>query len=149
MRFLWGDELRLNVVHVDDVAAAMWIAAVEAKPGSIYNLADQQDLTQGTLNKWIASIFKIEVSCMGSIVSALAKLNLSGVAEEANDKHVPGFTELCHVSFEQQQHLTPATQHETSREHANIARMCGICFIGGFSCLCLVVFSRGFFFPLS
>ena len=34
---------------------------------------------------------------MGSLVSNLAKLNLSGVAEDANDKHVPGFTELCHV----------------------------------------------------
>ena len=24
MRFLWSDDLRLNVVHVDDLAAAMW-----------------------------------------------------------------------------------------------------------------------------
>lgn len=24
MRFLWGEDLRINVVHADDVAAAMW-----------------------------------------------------------------------------------------------------------------------------
>jgi len=29
-------------------------------------------------------------------VSNLARLNLSGVAEDANDKHVPAFTQLCH-----------------------------------------------------
>ena len=97
MRFLWGEELKINVVHVDDVAAAMWIAASESPSGSIYNLADSVDLTQGTFNKWLSELFKIDVSCMGSLISNLAKLNLSGVAEEANDKHVPGFTQLCHV----------------------------------------------------
>jgi hypothetical protein len=97
MRFLWSDDLKINVVHVDDVAAAMWFAATECAPGSIYNLADAQDLNQGKLNAWISKLFKIDAGCMGSLVSSLAKLNLSGVAEEANDKHVPGFTELCHV----------------------------------------------------
>lgn len=95
MRFLWGEDLRINVVHADDVAAAMWVAATELPVGSIFNLCDQSDLTQGKLNAYIAALWQIETSFMGSLVSNLARLNLSGIAQDANDKHVPAFTELC------------------------------------------------------
>jgi len=44
---------------------------------------------------FLGEIFGIEIGFMGSMVSQLAKLNLNAVAEEANDKHVPGWTELC------------------------------------------------------
>jgi len=95
MRFLWTEDLRIHVVHASDVAAACWVAATECTPGSVYNLADQADLTQGKLNVWLAALFKIETSFLGSLVSNLARLNLSGVAADANDKHVPAFTQLC------------------------------------------------------
>lgn len=95
MRFLWGEDLRINVVHAADVARACWVAATECAPGSIFNLADSSDLTQGKLNVWLGALFKIETGFLGSLVSNLAKLNLSGVAADSNDKHVPAFTQLC------------------------------------------------------
>lgn len=95
MKFLWGEELRLDVVHVDDLVRAMWIAANEAKPGSVYNVADAVDLTQGKLNGWLGSIFSIKTDFFGSITSNLAKMNLAGVAEEANNDHVPSWSTLC------------------------------------------------------
>lgn len=61
----------------------------------MYNLADSSDVSQGTLNSWLSSLFGIETSFLGSLVSSLARLNLKGVAADANDKHVPGFTQLC------------------------------------------------------
>lgn len=117
MRFLWGEDLRINVVHADDVAAAMWVAATECAPGSIYNLADQSDLTQGKLNPWIASLFKIETSFLGSLVSNLARLNLSGVASEANDKHVPAFTQICHKQKILNSPLTPYIDQELLKDN--------------------------------
>ncbi len=44
MKFLWDADLKLNVVHVDDVVAAIWAAAVELKPHTVYNLSDAADL---------------------------------------------------------------------------------------------------------
>lgn len=93
------------------------IAATECAPGSIYNLADSRDLTQGQLNQWLAQLFRIEVSYLGSIVSNLAKLNLSGVAEDANDKHVPGFTQLCHSHAILNTPISPFIDKELLRDN--------------------------------
>jgi len=45
MEFLWGEKLRINTVHVLDVCQAMWVAATELKPGTVYNLADESDMS--------------------------------------------------------------------------------------------------------
>jgi len=95
MKFLWGKELKLNVVHVNDVVRAMWLAATEIKAGSVYNLADSADLDQGKLNTILGKMFGVEVDFFNSITSNLAKMNLGGVAEEANDTHVPGWQSIC------------------------------------------------------
>jgi hypothetical protein len=44
MKFLWGKELKLNTVHVADVARAAWLSAAELPTGSIFNLADETNL---------------------------------------------------------------------------------------------------------
>lgn len=95
MKFLWDKDLRLNTVHVADVARACWLAARGAPPGSVFNLADAGDLSQGRLNEHLAALFGIRTGFLGTIVSNLAKLHLSGVAETANEKHVPGWFDLC------------------------------------------------------
>jgi nucleoside-diphosphate-sugar epimerase len=95
MKFLWEKTLKLNTVHVLDVCAALWHCATKSSAGAVYNLADESGADQGTVNGFLGEIFGIEIGFMGSMVSQLAKLNLSAVAEEANDKHVPGWTELC------------------------------------------------------
>jgi nucleoside-diphosphate-sugar epimerase len=95
MKFLWDKALKLNSVHVVDVCGAIWAALSKGKSGSVYNLADQTDLDQGTLNGLLGEVFEIKVDFLGSMLSNLAKMQLSAVAEEANDKHVPGWTKLC------------------------------------------------------
>jgi len=95
MKFLWGKDLRLNTVHVEDVARACWIGATELAKGSIYNLADEANLDQGTLNGWLGKIFTIKTDFANSITSSMAKLVLEGVASEANDKHIPIWHALC------------------------------------------------------
>jgi len=47
------------------------------------------------LNTTLGTIFGIETGFLGSIVSNMAKMALTTVADEANDKHVPGWTKLC------------------------------------------------------
>jgi len=95
MKFLWDKDLKLNSVHVLDVCGTIWAALTKAKSGSVYNVADQSDLDQGTLNGLLGQVFGIKVDFLGSMLSNLAKMQLSAVAEDANDKHVPGWTKLC------------------------------------------------------
>ncbi len=91
--------------------------ATSSPRGTIYNLSDCSDLTQGKLNSWLSQLFKIETSFLGSLVSNLAKLSLSSVAQEANDKHVPAFTQLCikHKIFHTP--ISPFIDCELLREH--------------------------------
>ena len=43
MKFLWGADLRLNTVHVNDVCKALWHVATRCPVGSVFNLADKGD----------------------------------------------------------------------------------------------------------
>jgi hypothetical protein len=43
MKFLWGADLRLNTVHVNDVCKALWHGATRCPVGSVFNLADKGD----------------------------------------------------------------------------------------------------------
>lgn len=49
LEFLWSESLRINTVHVSDVAAAMWHVAVspQVMTGSVWNLCDKGDTNQG------------------------------------------------------------------------------------------------------
>jgi len=95
MQLLWDKDLKINIVHVDDVCAAMWVAATELPPGSVFNLADQTNLTQGDFNHMVEVLFGIQTGFLGIILSNLAKLSLEGFANTANDEHVPTWTRLC------------------------------------------------------
>jgi nucleoside-diphosphate-sugar epimerase len=96
MKFLWDRTLKLNTVHVEDVCAAIWFACTTAAVGSIYNLADGSNADQGMVNGFLGEIFGIEVGFLGAMLSGVAaKMALDSIAEEANEKHVPGWTKLC------------------------------------------------------
>ena len=115
MSFLWDKELKINCVHVSDVVEAIWLAATKLSPGSVYNLEEGSDLTQGVLAEYISAIFGIKTGFLGTILSNAARvalrccsagcldppylppsqLNMSGAAAYSNDKHVPAWTKLC------------------------------------------------------
>jgi nucleoside-diphosphate-sugar epimerase len=48
MEFLWDKDLNCNTVHVRDVVAAIWHLTTNGKPGSTYNLADENNTSQGS-----------------------------------------------------------------------------------------------------
>lgn len=100
MKLLWTKDLRINTVHVSDVArAAWWVAATIEQGGNrpdgdvkgpvIYNLADKGDTDQGMMNLLLKDIFGIATGFQGTVLSSFAKLNLESVTEEVNDKVHP------------------------------------------------------------
>eukprot|EP00762_Andalucia_godoyi_P004476 ANDGO_08189.mRNA.1 Uncharacterized protein PB2B2.11 len=95
MEFLWTKDLRVNTVHVADVARGIWHVAMNAKKGAIYNLADKGDTDQEILAKLIEEIFAIKTGFVGSIKSNLARLNFQSIVEDANDTHMQPWSDMC------------------------------------------------------
>lgn len=112
MKFLWTEELKINTVHVRDVAKALWHISQKGTLGAVYNLADKSDLDQGKSNKLIEKIFAIETGFLGSMVSNLAKVNFRAVVEEVNDKHLKPWSELCKAANIVNTPLTPYLDQE-------------------------------------
>jgi nucleoside-diphosphate-sugar epimerase len=112
MKFLWGADLRINTVHVNDVCKALWHVATKCPVGSIFNLADKGDTSQGSINKFLETIFGIKTGFLGSVVSNMAKLNMKGVTEEINDKHLKPWSELCKAHGITNTPLTPYLDQE-------------------------------------
>lgn len=119
MKFLWDKGLKLNTVHVNDVCKAIWevCTSSKVKDGAVYNLADESDLDQGTLSNMLGEIFGIKVDFYGSTMSSLASMQLTAVAEEANDKHVPGWTKLCQAKGISHTPLSPYIDKELLRNN--------------------------------
>lgn len=92
---LWTKDLAMNTVHVVDVCAAIWVARGWPN-GTVYNLADSSNTDQGSINAFLEQIFGIETGFWGSMASNVAKtLSLKAIAEEANDKHLKPWSDLC------------------------------------------------------
>jgi nucleoside-diphosphate-sugar epimerase len=109
MEFLWDKDLYLNTVHVRDVVTALWHLATQGKPGSLYNLADESNTSQGTICPILESMFGIKTGFMGSMKSKMATaLAMKVVAETANDKHLKPWSDLCK---EHQITTTPLTPY--------------------------------------
>jgi len=98
MKFLWGKSLKINCVHVRDVCKAMWLCATEAPNGSVYNLCDNSDLDQGKFNSILGEIFQINTGFFNGAINLAAKLAIGQVAGASNEKHVPGWSELCRTN---------------------------------------------------
>jgi len=112
MSFLWTDSLQLNTVHVDDVCQAIWQSCTKANSGAIYNLADSSNLTQGALSDMLGKMFGIDTGFVGTVLSNLAKVNLAGVASDANDKHVPAWAKACEEAKINNTPLSPYIDQE-------------------------------------
>jgi len=118
MKFLWDKDLAMNAVHVDDVVAALWLSCTKVKAGTVLNLEDGTHLTQGQLNAMLGKIFKIDTGTWGSTLSAVAaKMSLSSIADEANDKHVPVWTKLCQEHKISNTPLSPYIDKELLANH--------------------------------
>jgi len=112
MKFLWTGELKYNTVHVADVAKALWHLTQVGKNGDIYNLSDKGDTDAEKINKILEKIFHIKTGFAGSILSNLAQINMAGICEEANNKHLKPWSDLCKQKNIVNTPLTPYIDQE-------------------------------------
>jgi len=113
MEFLWDGDLKLNTVHVNDVVAALWHLANNGTLGEIYNLADSNDTTQGSLNKHFEKMFGIKTGFLGNLQSKVATgLAAKTVADGVNEKHLKPWSELCKQKGITNTPLTPYLDEE-------------------------------------
>ncbi|XP_023940966.1 uncharacterized protein LOC112047903 [Bicyclus anynana] len=96
MKLLWTADLKMNTVHVRDVCRAIWTLGLKPDArGQIYNVVDEANSSQGSLAELVAEIFKINHDYYGTTISTLAKNDIASVAEEANDKHLTAWADIC------------------------------------------------------
>lgn len=108
MSWLWTGELRINTVHVKDVARALWAAAewrasnsalppsspttsrrssdVSTPTAPTFNVVDHGSTSQGTLANIIRDVFGIKTGFQGQFVSQFARMNLDHVVDEVNEE---------------------------------------------------------------
>jgi len=113
MEFLWDKDLRYNTVHVHDVCRALFHLAEKGTPGSVYNLADQSDTSQGSICSILEKLFGISTGFLGNMKSKVATaVSMSTVAEIANDKHLKPWSDLCKAHNISTTPLTPYLDEE-------------------------------------
>eukprot|EP00298_Acanthocystis_sp_HF-20_P000601 c10829_g2_i1.p1 GENE.c10829_g2_i1~~c10829_g2_i1.p1 ORF type:complete len:375 (+),score=136.70 c10829_g2_i1:35-1126(+) len=107
MKFLWSGDLRINTVHVHDVARAIWHSCLNVPAGSVFNLADKSDTSQGSLNTILEQLFGIETGFQAALASQAAQLAMKSVAAEINDQHLGPWSEICQAANIPTTPLTP------------------------------------------
>lgn len=77
MKLLWNESMKLNTVHVEDVAAAAFELAMNPRANKqCYNIVDDSQSTQGSISNILADIFHIKVDYWGVFMSSVTKVNL-------------------------------------------------------------------------
>lgn len=112
MELLWTEKLRLNTVHVDDVARALWFVKDQGANGEVYNLADKGDTSQETVSSLVSKIFGIKHDYAGTIKSNLAKVAMKTVTEDVNEKHMEPWSKLLKADGIDNTPLSPYLDQE-------------------------------------
>jgi len=95
MKLLWNADLRINTVHVHDVARALWHLTTNGERGAVYNLADKSDTDQGKVNKALEELFGIKTKFAGKTLSSVASnFGMDKVTSMVNDKHVAPWSSM-------------------------------------------------------
>ncbi|XP_041968049.1 uncharacterized protein LOC121725250 [Aricia agestis] len=96
MKLLWTADIKMNTVHVRDLCRAIWVVGTRADTKwKTYNVVDEANSSQGSLTELVSDIFKINHDYYGTALSTLAKSDIAAVAEEANDKHLTAWADIC------------------------------------------------------
>ncbi|KAG0008145.1 hypothetical protein BGZ80_003808, partial [Entomortierella chlamydospora] len=138
MEFLWTKDLRINTVHVNDVAKAIWHTSnwyiSNDKSGPvIFNLADDNDTDQEAVNTHIRAIFGIETGFQGTVVSQIAKLNMKDATEEINELHLAPWSDILKAHKITTSPLTPYLDQELLLNNALSLDGTKICTSTGFT----------------
>lgn len=119
MKSLYTKDLKMNTVHVKDVARAVWFLTDHGESGTIWNLADKNDTDQGKINKWLEEIYGIKTKFLGAVEMTAGKaLGTKYLTSYANDLHLKPFSDACKKYNIQDTPLTPYLDEELIRENA-------------------------------
>lgn len=142
LRFLWKEDLRTNLVHVEDSTRALWHVAQwyvkgppARRPTPTFNIVDHGDtsmspfcsfflprlltllLAQKHTAQIIGEIFKIETGFHGTLISAFARLNLDHVVDDVNDETLDPWADLqAKAGISQSTPLTPYMEKELLKD---------------------------------
>jgi len=117
MESLYTKDLRMNTVHVKDVAKALWFLCKDGKSGEVYNLADHGDTDQGKVNKILEDIFGIKTTFLNSIkMAAASQMGTKFLVGFANDQHLKPFSDACKKYGIKDTPLTPYLDEELIKE---------------------------------
>lgn len=95
MMVLWDKDKKVNAVHVIDVCRAIFFALEKAPKGNAYNITNDENMTQNQFFEHLRKIFNVEIECVGTLKSYLAKIKFESVIAEFNDRHMKWWLDAC------------------------------------------------------
>lgn len=145
LKWLWTEDLRMNTVHVEDVARALWAVAEwrstnsvippssptvtrrptlgakgeDAPVGNvpIFNIVDHGDTSQGKLANVVSQVFNIKTGFQGSLISQFARLNLDRVVDEVNEDILQDWADMLeHKGITKPGPLSPFLEKELLKD---------------------------------
>lgn len=122
LKWLWTEDLKINTVHVEDVARALWAAAEWRSTNStipassptttrrstlsskgedgpagnvpVFNIVDHGQTHQGTMSNILSEVFDIKTGFQGSLISQFARMNLEHVVDDLNEDSLQPWADL-------------------------------------------------------
>jgi len=119
LRLLWGADVHRSTIHVIDLCRAIWTVCVSTKlvSGQVFNVSDGSSCTMGDVAAIVSELFDIKHKFVGKTLSTVAHLSMDSVVEDANDKHLPPWAELCRIANINNTPLSPyAAAENLSRD---------------------------------
>jgi len=117
MESLYSKDMRVNTVHVKDVAKALWFLCQNGKSGEVYNLADHGDTDQNKINKILEDLFGIKTTFLNAIkMTAASQMGTKFLVGLANDQHLKPFSDACKKYGIMDTPLTPYLDEELIKE---------------------------------
>jgi len=119
LKSLYTKDLKINTVHVRDVAKAIWFLTDHGDSGSIWNLADKNDTDQGKVNAWLEEIFGIKTKFINAVEMTAGKaMGTKFLVGIANDMHLKPFSDACKKYGIVETPLTPYLDEELVKENS-------------------------------
>jgi len=119
LRLLWHSDVHRSTVHVKDLCRAIWSVCLSQKlvSGQVFNVADNADTTLSDLAEIIAELFQIKYNFVGKTLSTLVNLDIQSVVEDANEKHLEPWGEICRIAKIDNTPLSPYATVENLSGH--------------------------------
>jgi len=119
LKSLYSKDLKVNTVHVKDVAKAIWFLTNHGDSGSIWNLADKNDTDQGKINEWLEAIYGIKTKFLSTAKMTAGKVaGTKFLVSFANDLHLKPFSDACKKYGINETPLTPYLDEELIKENS-------------------------------